>query len=472
MKRPLMIVSNRLPVQISEDNKQWSVKPGAGGLITALKPVLAQIGGDWIGWPGEAPGAPMDKLLAQVGEHIGCAFHGVELTRELVDGFYYGFSNETLWPLFHDLLGHATFEEEKWQAYCDVNRIFADMIAEQATEEHAIWVHDYQLILVADYLRKKGVRLPLAYFLHIPFPPPDIYMRLPWRREILLGLLAHDVIGFQGQRDRRNFAQCVRQLVPEAYLSARGELTYVHMPGGRLARFGAFPISIDFQDFDRRARSEEVQEAAWFIHEKVPDRQLMLGVDRLDYTKGIPAKFLAFERALEQYPELHDKLSLVQVVVPSRQQVPEYQRWKETIDQIVGRINGRFGHSGWMPLHYMYRSLTQEQLLGYYRTAEICLVTPLKDGMNLVCKEYAACQVEPHGVLILSEFAGAAPQMKDGALMVNPYDREGVARAIHQAFHMEKKERSQRMEKLRDVVRNHDVYRWVESFLDVVRRTL
>ncbi len=471
MPRPLLIVSNRLPIVVkNKESGGWQVEPGSGGLVTALKPVLRQYGGSWVGWPGEAvEDAPLDELLEKVGGELGCEFHAVNLSADLVEGFYYGFSNETLWPLFHDLLGHAKFEREKWLDYVESNRIFAQVLAESVKPDHIVWVHDYQLIMVGRELREMGFKNSLAYFLHIPFPPPDIFARLPWRAELIDALLDYDLVGFQNARDLRNFSQCVRQFVPEAEVS-EGEQYDEITVGRRKVSAGAFPISIDSRDFDQRARQQEVQDRAWYIHENFENQQLMLGVDRLDYTKGIPAKFLAFERALEKYPELREKISLAQIVVPSRQHVPEYQKWKSQLDTTVGRINGRFATRGWTPLHYMFRSVPQSELLGYYRAAEICVVTSLKDGMNLVCKEYVASCVEDEGVMILSEFAGAAPQMHEGSLIVNPHDCDGVADAIYRAFKMPLEERQQRMRGLRKVVFENDVFKWVRSFLDRVEK--
>ncbi len=469
MSHPMLIVSNRLPIQVGKDAEGgWQIRPGAGGLVTALRPILKQYGGSWVGWPGDCGDAPVDELLGRLGGELNCRFHGVELSPELVEGFYYGFSNETLWPLFHDLLGHAKFDREKWLSYAKSNRIFAEVLHKAVRDDELVWVHDYQLILVGHYLREQGLRNKLAYFLHIPFPPPDIFARLPWRAEILRALLAYDLVGFQVQRDLRNFTQCVRQFVREARTTVQRQIHVIDLPGRRV-RAGAFPISIDFREFDSAARSKEVQDTAWYIHENFPEQQLALGVDRLDYTKGIAAKFLAFERALEKYPDLRGKISLIQLVVPSRQDIPEYAAWKEKLDALVGRINGRFDYRGWAPLHYMYRSLSRMELLGYYRASEICLVTSLKDGMNLVAKEYCAASVDDHGALILSEFAGSAPQMREGAIIVNPLDREATADAIYQAFHMSREERRSRMRRLRREVRRNDVFRWVRTFLDQVR---
>ncbi len=328
-----------------------------------------------------------------------------------------------------------------------------------------IWVHDYQLAMVAEHLRKMDIRQPLAFFLHIPFPSPDLLRRLPWNRELLRALLEYDLIGFQTLRDRRNFTSGITSMIPGVRILSRHRYYTLFAYNNRIVKVGHFPISIDFAAFDKQARSKDVSEAAWYMREHFEGRELALGVDRLDYTKGIPERFLAFERALEKYPDLRQKVSLIQVVVPSRTLVPEYQTLKEELDGLAGRINGRFGEPGWIPIHYLYRSLDTTQLLAYYRTSEIALITPLRDGMNLVAKEYCACSVDLNGVLILSEFAGAADQLGQGAITVNPYDIEKTADAIYLAFTMPPEERQQRMQMLRGKIRRNNVHRWVNWFL-------
>jgi trehalose 6-phosphate synthase len=291
-----------------------------------------------------------------------------------------------------------------------------------------------------------------------------MFLRLPWRTPVLQGLLDYDLIGFQTARDRNNFGHCVRALVPGARLIGRGQVFTVKTPEREL-RAGVFPISIDFQEFAGLASSQEVAEKAWIFHESHPNRKMILGVDRLDYTKGIPERLLAFANALERYPEMRGQISLIQVVVPSRRKVEEYETLKQEIEQLVGQINGEFADVSWTPIHYTFRSLDRAELTAYYRTCEIALVTPLKDGMNLVCKEYCAASIEDEGVLILSEFAGAASQLRDGALLVNPHDIEGMADAIHAAFTMDEQERRSRMRKLRQLIQRNDIFRWVDSFL-------
>jgi trehalose 6-phosphate synthase len=303
----------------------------------------------------------------------------------------------------------------------------------------------------------------IGFFLHIPFPPLDIFLKLPWRFQILRALLAYDVIGFQTLRDRRNFVQCVRALLKDVAVQGKGQVIAAQV-GGRLVRAGVFPIGIDFQEFAQQAASRAVSEAAWYFHEAFANRTIVFSVDRLDYTKGIPQKLAAFRRALMRYPELRERVTLVQVIVPSREDIPEYGELKAEIERLVGEINGQFTRAAWVPIHYMYQSLPRVELLAYYRASEIALITPLKDGMNLVAKEYCACSLED-GALILSEFAGAAAQLQRDALLVNPYDVEGVAAAIHRAWTMPPEERRARMRNLRRAIRERDIFWWVDSFL-------
>ncbi|MBE0642504.1 MAG: trehalose-6-phosphate synthase [Bacteroidetes bacterium] len=463
----LVIVSNRLPVVLERSEGTLTTRPGSGGLVTALAPVLRDRGGIWIGWSGMPDDVQkeVDHVLTDSSLSAGYTLKAVPLSGQEFEDYYQGFANEILWPLFHDLQSHCHFDPAYWTAYRSVNRKFASHIRDTVEAADFIWVHDYHLMLAAAELRGMGVENPLGFFLHIPFPPPDIFFKLPWRFQILSSMLAFDLIGFQTMRDKRNFVQCVRMLLPGTSVRSEGGF-HVLRHDAREVRAGVFPISIDYGEFERRARGREVAESAWYIHEALPDRQIVLGVDRLDYTKGIPYRLKAFRSALRHHPELLEKITLVQVVVPSRIDIPKYNDLKIEIEQLVGEINGEFTRSGWVPIHYIFRHLTRGELLGYYRTAEIALITPVKDGMNLVAKEYIACNLEANGVLILSEFAGAVAQLHRDALLVNPYDIEGMGNAIYNAFSMSPAERKRRMHRLRATVRRYDIYRWVEAFLE------
>lgn len=470
-EKRLVVVSNRLPIAVSEEEGAWRIAPGAGGLVTALAPVIRRNQGLWIGWPGCGEEAPLGQLFETFGREQGYQLQAVPLSEEEVEGYYRGFSNGTLWPLFHDLLGNCRFCPDNWQTYRDVNRRFAEVVANASEPGDFVWIHDYQLTLVGASLRRMGMDQTLAYFLHIPFPSLDLFRRLPWKKEIIHGLMEYDLIGFQTLRDRRNFVNSATTLIPEVEVVTRQRYYTLLRYGDRTVKAGHFPISIDFAEFNDAAQSNEVAEAAWYLHENYEGQQLVLGIDRLDYTKGIPERYLAFERALEKYPDLKHKISLLQVVVPSRTHVPEYQSLKEQLDQVAGRINARFGEQGWFPIQYVFRSLDRLQLLAHYRTAEIALITPLRDGMNLVAKEYCASSVDGNGVLILSEFAGAADQLGRGALLVNPYDIDGTAEAIYRAFTMDLDERRRRMALLQADVRRNDVHRWVGWFIDTLPGT-
>ncbi len=427
----LVIVSNRLPVVTEFSEGSWSVRPGSGGLVTALGAVLQRTGGLWIGWSGAGVDdqAAIGALLAQAGGEAGYELRPVPMSQEQVAGFYQGFCNEIIWPLFHDLQSRCNFVPEYWTNYIAVKQAFADVIQRHTRSDDFIWVQDYHLMGLGRRLRVRGLSNRLGFFLHIPFPPPDIFCKLPWRTSVLEGLLYYDIVGFQTPHDLDNFLDCVRTLLPESRRQQRRGRTRCSL-GSRAAEVGAFPIGIDFTRFASGAASAEVERRVQELRQDMPDRQIVLGLDRLDYTKGIPDRLRAFQLALRRFPDLHRRITLLQVVVPSREAVPEYQDLKARIERAVAQINGEFTQPNWVPIHYMFRSLDWEALLSYYRAADVALVTPLKDGMNLVAKEYCACQVDSNRVLILSEFAGAAVQLRKDALLVNPYDTERVAAAI------------------------------------------
>jgi alpha,alpha-trehalose-phosphate synthase [UDP-forming] len=465
MSTRLVIVSNRLPFSINKtDSGEWQVSPSSGGLVTALSPLVREKKGLWIGWPGTLEEAALGELLTQGSQKAGYTLRPVMLTREEMDRYYSGFSNEILWPLFHDLQSRCNFDPTYWKVYQSVNRKFSQVVAENTTADDYVWIHDYHLMLVAKELRNLTPDRKIGFFLHIPFPPLDIYMKLPWRVQILKGLLEYDLIGFQTARDRNNFLHCVNTLIKGLSFDARRQISRIKM-AERAVRVGVFPIGIDFGEFSRRATDTLVAEKAERLRQAIPGGHIILGVDRLDYSKGIPERLKAFKTALELFPDLRDKIALIQLVVPSRQDIPEYQLMKTEIENLVSKINGEFGHPGWTPIHYMFRSIERSELIAYYCAADIALITPLKDGMNLVAKEYCAANVNENAVLILSEFAGAAHQLGRNSLVVNPYDVEGVADAIHRAYLMPLDERKVRMRRLRSSIHRRDVFWWLNLFL-------
>ncbi|MFO7707078.1 MAG: trehalose-6-phosphate synthase [Desulfobacterales bacterium] len=473
-KERLVIVSNRLPILLKEEaDGSWAVKPGSGGLVTAMAPVLKDRGGVWIGWSGteEKKGLDQDSLLGEAVQDSGYTFKSVALSRSELDGYYYGFANEILWPLFHDLQTRCNFDPNYWGIYQNVNRKFAKVIFHNTGKDDDIWVHDYQLIIVGQALRALGVTSKIGYFLHIPFPPLDLFLKLPWRFQILEALLAYDLIGFQTQRDKRNFAQCVRAMFKHVPVRGKGRVVTTEV-NHREVRIGNFPISIDFDEFAGEAERTAVRHRANEIRANLSAdsnrRTLLLGVDRLDYTKGIPERLAAFGNTLERFPQLREKISLIQIVVPSRVDIPKYKDLKLEIDRMISNINGKFAQTHWVPIHYIYRSVDRGELVALYRAADIALITPLKDGMNLVAKEYCACNISEDGVLIMSEFAGAAAQLHPEAILVNPYDVEEVAGSIAAACEMPLSEKRRRMKALRRKIQKSDIYWWVDSFIKAV----
>src|SRR5205823_6499125 len=432
----LIVVSNRLPFALDSTGEDlWTVTPATGGLVSAIEPVLRERGGTWIGWPGTAGKIPQEPLTKATRD-AGYQVVPVALSEAERDEFYYGYSNEVIWPLFHDLQNFCHFEPAYWETYKTVNERYAEAIARHCKPGDFIWVHDYHLMYVAQALRERGLSRKLSgltFFLHIPFPPFDIFAKLPQQQRLLRALLEFDLLGFQTRRDLRNFLQCVRRVLPEAEILPRAGVQRIRYRG-REIRASRFPIGIDFESFEKGAASEEVAQRTRKLRAAFPDCQLMLGADRLDYSKGIPERLRAFRDALERHSELQGRVVLIQNVVPSRVEIPRYHEFKDRIDRLVGDINGRFSTDTWLPVHYHFGSLDREDLLAQYRTCEIGFVTPLKDGMNLVAKEYCACCIDQNGVLILSHFAGAAEQLKRDALLVNPYDIEQVADTIWKAF--------------------------------------
>lgn len=461
----LVVVSNRLPVALKQIDGEWTVQGGAGGLVTALAPVLKNRGGVWIGWSGAAnPEVDVDALLSDFSQKAGYDLYTVPLTQEEVDGYYFGFSNEIIWPLFHDLQSRCRFHPKYWRSYLDVNFKFAEMVARNTTPDDYIWIQDYHLMHQAFFLKSMGVKRQTGFFLHIPFPPPDIFMKLPWRWKVIQALTEFDLVGFHTKQDRKNFLQCLRRLMPEVKAEGRGAVVTVTM-GNRQFRLGAFPISIDFNQFASMAAKPEVAQKSFEIREALRHRKIILGVDRLDYTKGIPERIRSIQTLLSRYPELRGRVNFVQIAVPSREEVDEYRDLRQEIEQLVGRVNGEFSIPGWVPVHYHYRSFPHEELVAYYSAADIALITPLRDGMNLVAKEYCAANIGDDGVLVLSEFAGAAAQLQRHAYLVNPYDMDGIAKALNRALHWDKEERQKHMSSLRDSIRRNNIYWWVDSFL-------
>lgn len=472
----ILMVSNRLPVALEHDNEgAWRAEPASGGLVAALDPVMHQHGGVWVGWPGVAE-TNVDSLHDALDEIQGntadYSLDAVPLSETEVEEFYEGFANQIIWPICHNRLSACHFEPDYWRTYQTVNGRFARHVRDRAATDDFIWVHDYHLMNVAADLRALGVNNRIGFFLHIPFPTVDILENLPWWREVLHSLLAFDFVGLQTISDRDNFIACVEAL--SGRVGKKGDRECIKLDihdqalptRSRNISVGALAISIDYAAVTRAASTDDAEAVLHTYRQSWPDRQMALGVDRLDYTKGLPHKLEAFRNAIERYPELQTRLSLHQHVIPSREQVPQYAEQKEEIERLVGEINGEFTTPGWVPIHYMFHRLNPAELMAYYRAADIALVTPLKDGMNLVAKEFCAAQMEEAGVLVLSEFAGAADELGDGALLVNPNDVEAMADRIIEAYRMDEAERARRMRPMRAHIRDNDAFDWVNRFLE------
>ncbi len=450
MTQRIVVVANRLPV--SWDGENWVTSPG--GLVRALEPVLQKADGSWVGWSGNTGEAP------EPFEHDGIEQRPVSLTEEELDEFYYGFCNSALWPLYHDAVISPEFHRHHWRPYRRVNRRYAGVAAETLQPGDIAWVQDYQLQLVPGMLRELRTDVTIGFYLHIPFPPIELFSRLPWRRQIIEGLLGADVLAFQTRASVQNFARAARRY-GGANVIGRYELKW----NGRLIKLQRAPIAIDTDHFERVARSDEVQQRASELRHELGDvEHIILGVDRLDYTKGIDLRLKAFAGLLERTADHPRRYAFVQVAVPSRENVVAYQELRSEIEQLVGRINGDFGMPGWSPVSYLYRSLPLEELISYYVAADVMLVTPLRDGMNLVAKEYVACRRGLPGVLVLSEFAGAAEQLKS-AVIVNPHDVDSVTDALIQATEMNYGEARIRMQRLRRTVQREDVFKWASDCL-------
>ena len=471
-RRNIIIVSNRLPFILEKtEDGNIEVGKGAGGLVTAMAAVLKSRDGTWIGWPGYVEESDIEgsMLPAIQSAASGYSVKPVMLNSYELKNYYEGFSNSILWPLFHNFTDKCIFLSEYWKSYKEVNEKFAVTVYQNADDLDFLWVHDYQLILVGSQLRKMHVENKIGFFLHIPFPPMDTFARCPWRCELLSAMLEYDLLGFQTIQDKRNFIGCLKKIIQHAGIDEKIEYDQAVSEfqfGNRLVRIGVFPISIDYSEISFKAKDDKARKRVGEARRNNPDSKIILGVDRLDYTKGIPEKLKAFGRFLTLFPKFHKKVQCIQVVVPSRKEIKAYAELRLKIEQLVGEINGKFGTGDWLPVQYMFRTLDNGELISLYRKSEIAFIASLKDGMNLVAKEYCACNIDEKGVLILSEFAGAAQQFYKDAIVVNPYDVDGTAMAIYRAFTMPLEERKSSMRNLRQNVKNKDVFWWLNSFFN------
>jgi trehalose 6-phosphate synthase len=464
-----VVVANRLPIDVERlPDGTTTYKRSPGGLVTALEPLLRKRRGAWIGWPGITDGDE-DPIVEDDLE-----MRPVRLSADDVADYYEGFSNATLWPLYHDVIVKPIYHRKWWDSYVDVNRRFAEATARSASLGATVWVQDYQLQLVPKMLRMLRPDLTIGFFLHIPFPPIELFMQMPWRTEIIEGLLGADLVGFHLPGGAQNFLLLARRLIgantSRATIGVRSRFGEIQV-GFRTVKVGAFPISIDSADLDHKARERRVRQRAREIRAGLGNpRKVMLGVDRLDYTKGINVRLEAFSELLDEGRVDPTDTVLVQLATPSRERVESYIEMREDIERQVGHINGEYGEVGHPVVHYIHRPLPRDELIAFFVAADVMLVTPLRDGMNLVAKEYVACRSDLGGALVLSEFTGAASELRQ-AYLTNPHHLDGVKDSIEQAITQQPEEGRRRMRALRRQVLAHDVDRWARSFLEALAST-
>ncbi|MDA3891261.1 MAG: bifunctional alpha,alpha-trehalose-phosphate synthase (UDP-forming)/trehalose-phosphatase [Salinivirgaceae bacterium] len=468
----LVIASNRLPVSIQRNDSEMTVTPSAGGLATGLKSYHKSNDSVWIGWPGiDAETNSEENQVIELLKKEHCL--PLFLDESLIDNYYHGFSNETLWPLFHYFTEYTIFKKSYWEAYKKVNEMFAESIIANAEEGDQVWVHDYQLLLLPHILKERRPDLHIGFFLHIPFPSYEVFRILPWREEIITGMLGADLIGFHTYDYARHFISSVKRL-----LGYDVEFNNISLES-RHVYIDVFPMGIDYAKFQDKAieiqskpiqdRSKEHQDIDRFLMEK-PGRKLILSIDRLDYTKGIPERIKAYRQFLIDHPEYKENVSLLMLTVPSRVDVDQYQHLRSEVEELVGSINGEFGSLSWNPIIYFYRSLPFDNLLELYSSADIALLTPLRDGMNLVAKEYIASKINHKGVLILSEMAGATKELGE-AIAVNPNNIQDVADAIYKALIIDVKDQAASITAMQKRLKRYDVHKWASEFISTLEKT-
>jgi trehalose 6-phosphate synthase/phosphatase len=458
----LLVVSNRLPVQAVQESGQWKTAPSAGGLATAMHPILKQAGGLWIGWAGaDWSGAEDLERAAQARELLRREQSAVvvDLSAELIHKYYDGYANQALWPLFHGFAARLQFSGEEWDAYREANRRFCEAVVKEYRERDRIWIHDYHLMLLPEMLREVLPEAAIGFFLHIPFPASDIFSLLPRGEELLNGLLGADFIAFHTHQHLQHFRQAVRREI-----ALESTVDALEVPG-RTVRLQALPIGIATEEFLRCREAPDTREHLAHLEQRYYGQKVIAAVDRLDYTKGLPERLRTFRRLLKETPELLGKVVLLQVAVPSRENIASYQALRETVHELVSSINGEFGTAEWTPVVYIHRGIPRPELVALYERAEVAWVGPLRDGMNLVAKEYVACHPDGRGVLVLSTFAGSAAEMGE-ALLINPYDQERTLLTIRQALTMSASEQGERMRALHERVLRNNVFAWSDQFLE------
>lgn len=455
----LVIISNRLPVTINKKEGELIYYPSAGGLATGLNSLDESLQKVWIGWPGRATTDEWERESIRQ-DLAKDDLVPVFLSQEDIHLYYEGFSNKVIWPHFHYFTQYTTYSEEYWEAYQRVNEQFAEVVRKVVREDDLVWVHDYQLILLPELIRRDFPEISIGFFLHIPFPSYEVFRTLPWRKELLRGLLGADQIGFHTFGYMRHFLSAAYRIA--GYEHHFGKLSV----GNRVVNVDVFPMGIDYDKYAYPESYGAAEDGEPTIRQLPRGRRLVISIDRLDYTKGIPERIRAFAHFLDVYPEYRGKVRLVLIVVPSRSKVDQYRELKQEIDTLVGEVNGRLGRFDWLPVQYFYRSLNFSELTTLYQVADIAMITPLRDGMNLVAKEFIASKEKSRkGVLILSEMAGAGSELHD-ALLVNPHDIVEVTNMLHKALEMDENEQRRRLEKMQERLKKYNVVNWAESFMN------
>ena len=463
MKR-ILVISNRLPVTVTKRENNIRFNPSAGGLATGLSSLAKTYHNIWIGWPGIAVERIRDEKNRIKRKLMQDNCHPVYLKQYDLENYYYGFCNRTIWPLFHYFTQYSLYNRRNWDSYVKVNQIFCNEILKIAEPDDKIWIHDYHLMLLPQLLREKLTAASIGFFLHIPFPSSEVFRILPPRREIARGILGADLIGFHTYDYAHHFIKTVRRLL--GYEQSRAEINV----GNRIVRIDAFPMGIDYDQFSQAGDDVTVKREITKIKTRVGERKIIVSIDRLDYTKGIPQRLEAFDYFLDNNPKYREKVTLILVAVPSRTGVDQYALLKKRVDELISRINGKYGTIGWMPIWYLYRFLPFKSLVPLYSVGDVALITPIRDGMNLIAKEYLATKTERKGVLILSEMAGASKALGE-ALIVNPNDKEEIAGALRQALEMPPHEQVRRNEIMQKRLKRYNVERWAHDFMENLART-
>jgi len=453
-----IIVSNRLPIKIKKEKNEMIYMPSEGGLATGLGSIFREGNNIWVGWPGLAVNKSSEKKAVKE-RLVEESMRPVFLSAQEIEDFYEGFSNETLWPNFHYFNQYTIYNESMWKAYQKVNKKFAAAIEEELEEGDTLWIHDYQLLLLPKLIREIKENISIGFFLHIPFPSYESFRLLPWRRELLNGMMGADFLGFHTYDDMRHFLSSVNRLAGIG--NTNGQIDV----GNRPILADALPMGIDYEKYSSAASLPDTLDREVRYRTSLGDVKIILTIDRLDYSKGIPQRLKAFECFLEENPSFRGKVSMLMVVVPSRYNVPKYAQLKEEIDLLVGRVNGKFGRLNWTPIHYFYRSFPLNALSAFYRIAHVALVTPMRDGMNLVCKEYIASKLDQKGVLILSEMAGASKELSD-AILINPNNIRQMIDAIKEGLTMSESEQKRRMKIMQESIKRYNIHAWVSLFME------